>query len=203
MVGIKVNTDDKYAYITLNYRHIIENGWLDDLQYLCEPTEYHKKRVTVKVICPISVSREWNRHRSLSISEQSTRYCNYSKDKFENQLTFCIPHWIKEIKEGEYKANHEFPPMWKLDYYTESAWFDNLLVCEDTYMYLTKDHFCKSQEAREILPLCTATEVVYTGFVSDWKAFFKLRTAENAHPDIRKLAVELEKQFKQNELYKG
>ena len=48
MIGIKVKTDNKYAYVTLNYRHIVENGWLDDLKYLCEPTEYHEKRVTVK-----------------------------------------------------------------------------------------------------------------------------------------------------------
>ena len=51
MIGIKVNTDDKYAYVTMNYRHIIENEWLDDMRYVCEPTEYHEKRVTVKFMC--------------------------------------------------------------------------------------------------------------------------------------------------------
>ena len=48
MIGIKVKTDDKYAYVTMNYRHIVENNWLDDLQYLCEPTEHHEKRIGVR-----------------------------------------------------------------------------------------------------------------------------------------------------------
>ena len=63
MIGIKVKTDDKYAYITMNYRHIVENGWLDDLQYICEPTEYHEKRVAVKFICDRGVSHELVRHK--------------------------------------------------------------------------------------------------------------------------------------------
>jgi thymidylate synthase (FAD) len=190
----------KTYYITTNYRVILEGHREDDLQYMCEPTEHHAKRVTVRVKCPISVSREWNRHRTLSVSEQSSRYCNYSKDKFDNQVTFCIPYWIKEIKEGEYKVNHEFPSMWELDYCTEASWFHNLQNCENNYIYLTKDHFCKPQEAREVLPLCTATEVIYTGFMDDWKHFFELRCSENAHPDIRKLAIELQQQFKDKQL---
>ena len=58
MTGIKVNTDGKYAYVTMNYRHIVENGWLDDLQYLCEPTEHHEKRIGVRFICDRGVSHK-------------------------------------------------------------------------------------------------------------------------------------------------
>ena len=58
MIGIKVKTDDKYAYITMNYRHIVENDWLDDLQYICEPTEYHEKRISVRFICDRGVSHK-------------------------------------------------------------------------------------------------------------------------------------------------
>ena len=58
MTGIKVETDNKYAYVTLNYRHIVENNWLDDLQYICEPTEFHEKRYTVKFICDRGVSHK-------------------------------------------------------------------------------------------------------------------------------------------------
>ena len=65
MIGIKVKTDDKYAYVTMNYRHIVENDWLDDLKYLCEPTEYHKKRVCVRFICDRGVSHEYVRHKLL------------------------------------------------------------------------------------------------------------------------------------------
>jgi thymidylate synthase (FAD) len=177
-------------YITTNYRTILENQWENDLQYLCEPTEYHEKRVTVRVKCPISVSREWNRHRTLSVSEQSSRYCNYSKDKFNNEIIFCKPEWLIKLNSKGYTENNR-DSIHRFMYFLETA--------ENSYMYLL-DKGLKPQEAREILPLCTATEVVYTGFVSDWKAFFKLRTAENAHPDIRKLAIELEEQFKQKDL---
>ena len=58
MIGIKVKTDDKYAYVTMNYRHIVENGWLDDLQYICEPTEFHAKRITVHFVCDRGVSHK-------------------------------------------------------------------------------------------------------------------------------------------------
>ncbi len=68
MIGIKVNTDKKYAYVTMNYRHIIENGWLDDLQYICEPTEFHAKRVTVRFICDRGVSHEFVRHKILCVA---------------------------------------------------------------------------------------------------------------------------------------
>lgn len=74
MIGIKVKTDNKYAYVTLNYRHIVENDWLDDLKYLCEPTEYHEKRVTVRFITDRGVSHEFVRHRVFSFAQESTRY---------------------------------------------------------------------------------------------------------------------------------
>ena len=73
MIGIKVKTDDKYAYVTMNYRHIIENNWLDDLQYLCEPTEYHHKRYTVKFILDRAIANEFVRHRVFSFAQESTR----------------------------------------------------------------------------------------------------------------------------------
>lgn len=65
--------DKNGCYITTNYRVLVENNWLEDLKYLCEPTEYHKKRVSVMVTCAIGISREFNRHRTFSVSEQSTR----------------------------------------------------------------------------------------------------------------------------------
>lgn len=68
MIGIKVKTDKQFAYVTLNYRHLVENNWLEDLQYLCEPTEYHEKRVTVKFICDRGVSHEFVRHKILCVT---------------------------------------------------------------------------------------------------------------------------------------
>lgn len=82
---------DHYLYITTNFRVIVENDKYDDLQYMCEPEPEHERRITFKVVSSIGVSREFNRHRTMSVSEQSTRYCNYSKDKFGSELTYVIP----------------------------------------------------------------------------------------------------------------
>lgn len=202
-------------YITTNYRVILERHREEDLQYICEPTEYHDKRITVRVICPISVSREWNRHRAFSVSEKSTRYCNYSKDKFSNQLTFCIPYWLN-LPEGKaywhdicYRVGCTdegfgetvLPnnPRFEHDCDLVENFLKRIDFIEEGYMDLIKTG-CTAQEARELLPLCTSTEVVYTGFISDWKHFFGLRAAPNAHPDIKKLAVNLQEQFKSQHL---
>jgi thymidylate synthase (FAD) len=171
------STGESHVYITTNYRVLIEHNWLDDLQYLCEPTEYHEKRITVKFICPISISREFNRHRVNSMAEQSTRYCNYSKDKFDNEITFIKPYWYDDA-----------------DSYTKNEFDKGLQYAEGYYMFLI-DKGMKAQEAREILPLCTATELVHTAFVDDWKHFFFLRDAAPAHPQARELATPLHKEF--------
>lgn len=72
----------------------MENNWLDDLQYICESGKEHEKRITVKFVCDRGVSHEFVRHRVFSFAQESTRYCNYSKDKFGNELTFIIPCWV-------------------------------------------------------------------------------------------------------------
>lgn len=89
-----VKTGKKYAYITTNFRAIKEHGWEEDLKYLCEPTEFHEKRISVHITTSIGISRELNRHRCHSICEESSRYCNYSKAKFGNELTFIVPSWV-------------------------------------------------------------------------------------------------------------
>lgn len=187
----KVNVDKDTLYVTTNYRVLVENNWLGDLKYLCKPTEYHEKRVSVMVTCPIGISREFNRHRVFSISEQSTRYCNYSKDKFGVEITFVIPEWATNLT-PEYKS---------LDYsgldHNELVFLDSLAHAERSYMTMIRDG-ARPQEARDVLPLATATTVMYTGFVSDWKHFFELRTSAGAHPDARAIATPLAGKF--NEL---
>ena len=174
-------TINHVAYITTNYRVLVENGWLDDLQYQCEPTEYHEKRITVKFILPISISREFIRHRTASFAEQSTRYCNYSKSKFNGELTFIKPYWYDQYKE-EFESSCQ--------YY------------EDTYMMAIESGL-KAQEARELLPLCTKTELVMTAFISDWEHFFKLRCHSTAHPQARELAIPLKEEFIKKGLING
>ena len=166
-------------YVTTNLRVLVENNWLDDLHYVCEPTKYHAKRVMVRFICDRGVSHEIVRHRIMSFAQESTRYCNYSKDKFGQELTFIEPAW-------------EFPSSSIVN--TKERFETMLEEAEANYMELITLGF-KPQEARAILPNALKTEIVVTGFIDDWKHFFKLRCDNAAHPDIRKLALDLQKQF--------
>lgn len=97
-----INIHDNIKYITTNLRVLIELCCTGVFHFLCEPTEYHEKRVTVRFILPIGISREFCRHRVFSFAEQSTRYCNYNADKFNNELTFIIPYWAN-LKEARYQ----------------------------------------------------------------------------------------------------
>ena len=169
-------------YVTTNYRVLVENNWLDDLQYLCEPTEYHEKRITVRFICDRGVSHELVRHRVFSFAQESTRYCNYSKDKFGKELTFIKPSWWKE-EDNEVATLYIQP--WR-----------NI---ENCYLTLIENGI-KPQDARAILPNALKTEVVMTGFESDWDHFFELRCAKAAHPDMQKLANELKGKFHEKEV---
>lgn len=186
MIGIKVKTDNKYAYVTLNYRHIIENDWLNDLQYLCEPTEHHEKRVTVRFTTGVDISREFNRHRVNSIAEQSTRYCNFSKDKFNSEIACIIPH-----------AYLESNAMGGMDTEDIDVFCEALKQSEKAYFKLLELGW-KPENARKVLPLDLATELVHTAFVSDWNHFFDLRSRETtgkAHPDAKALAEPLMQEF--------
>lgn len=167
------------TYISTNYRHIIENNWLDDLKYLCEPTEYHEKRVCVKFTLPIGISREFVRHRTFSFMELSTRYVNMSSNKVGNEITFISP---------DFKPDFIGSPQ-----YLE--WIKALENAEKSYNNLIKMGY-KPQEARGVLPLDTKTELYMCGFIDDWKHFFKLRDDEqHAHPQAYELAHPLHEEF--------
>lgn len=184
-VNIILESDSPYsanyevAYITTNYRVLVENDWLDDLQYVCEPTEHHEKRITVKWTCDRGVSHEFVRHRVFSFAMESTRYCNYSKDKFGNELTFIIPTWYAEDPKNDKECcmNSEFELTCE--------------ECEKSYLRVLS-WGGKPQEARQYLPFSLKTELVMTGFESDWKHFFSLRSpkagATGVHPDAAYLA---------------
>ena len=182
---------DNCLYISSNYRVLIKNEWLDDLKYLCEPTEFHEKRICVRFNCSIGISRELNRHRVDSIAEMSTRYCNFSKDKFGNELTFVIPSHLNEEELKKYGPYHTVVRNKKS---AESIFIANLNNAEKDYLDLI-DSGWKAQQARDILPLATATEVNHCAFVSDWKHFFDLRDSKYAHPDMYQLAKPLHEEF--------
>lgn len=166
----KHETVGKYLYVTTNLRVIKENNLEGLMQYICEPTKYHHRRTTVKFILPIGISREFCRHRVFSFSEQSTRYCNFSLDRFNNEITFIKPYWLDPENKDTYEIFMDSCRNSELNY----------------FQLITKD--CKPQGARDILPLSTKSELIMTGFNEDWKEFFKLRNHPTAHPDAQHLA---------------
>jgi thymidylate synthase (FAD) len=207
------------CYITTNFRVLVENGWLDDLEYLCEPTEYHEKRVTVKFVTDQGILREFTRHRVFSFAVESTRYCNYSKNKFDNEITYILPPWIDETTFpsnisfhcsddwGALMCEHyyDFTEEGKKDWDGSKADIHNFLFvldsCEQMYLSLIKQGWT-AQQARNILPLATKCDIIMTGFVSDWKHFFNLRalgTTGAPHPQAKEIAEPLMQEFiKQN-----
>lgn len=189
---IKVNHYYDTVFITTNYRVLIENNWLKDLKYICEPTVFHEKRVTVHFVCDRGVSHEFVRHRVMSFAQESTRYCNYSKDKFDNQVTFVIPSWCNSLIEGSEQKYFTFEIN-----RDEVVFMDALQNAQNSYLSLLKLGW-KPQEARAVLPNSLKTELVVTGFTSDWNHFFDLRargTTGAPHPQAKELAEPLMREF--------
>ena len=197
----QTNYDGSYLYVTTNYRVLVENGWLYALDYQCEPTVLHEKRITVKFICDRGVSHEFVRHRVFSFAQESTRYCNYSKDKFGNEVTFIIPNWVNHIEYDKYYGvpyNNACAIVRPLENNTEALayyyYFYALRYAEDHYFKLLSLGWTP-QQARTVLPNSLKTELIMSGFISDWKHFFKLRCNSTAHPQARELAVPLKEEF--------
>ena len=134
------------------------------------------EKVTVMFVIDRGVSHELVRHRIAAYSQESTRYCNYSKDKFSNEATFIMPYFYDGRSE-EYEA-------WK-----ESCW-----QAEKNYLKLLKQG-STPQEARSVLPSSLKTEIVTTFNMREWRHFFKLRASKESHPQIRQVAIPLVKEF--------
>jgi len=194
-------------FVTTNYRELVKNGWLEDLKYICPPTEHHDMRIMARFIIDKGISHEFVRHRVFSFAQESTRFCNYSKDKFDNQLTFIIPSHFKTVKWSSDEELLKVYPKEKLDrfnhYYAEDSlendWIISMLTLEIMYLdYIAAG--MKPQQARSVLPHAIKTELVMTGFIEDWEHFFDLRMSSKAHPDACKVATELCKEFREKHL---
>lgn len=132
------------------------------------------EKVTVKIITDRGVSHEIVRHRLASYSQESTRYCNYSQDKFGNELTFINNSWMNEN--------------------AREVWLDGLEDIEDDYFQMLEEG-ATPQDARGILPNSLKTEMYVTMNFRAWRHFIKLRADKTAHPQIRELAAALYKVF--------
>ena len=204
----KVNTINNWDYITTNLRVLFEENILDCLKYITEPTEHHVKRYTFSVITDIGVTREMNRHRaSMSIAEESTRYCCYNSNKFGNELTYVKPAWESKDKPliggpfAEFRSDealfhellteikHGFNAQWTAKTY----YIFGLLASEFAYMGMRSNGEVVDK-CRQVLNLNTKTQAVYTAFSDDWNHFLKLR-ADNvsgkAHPNIQLVAKKI------------
>lgn len=201
-----------YVYVTTNLRVIIENYAADTLDYIDETPNcpYYMPRTTVCFITNIGASRELNRHRVNSVSEESTRYCAYDKGKFGNGITVAKLPWIPYVdpndeghdyNEGFFNDNEIFDNNTIEEQYTDNwtaiDWFFyGLQICDLVYRK-TRELGWTAQQAREILPLNTKTQVVHTAFVDDWEHWIALRSNEisgKVHPMMSELAKQLVKQ---------
>lgn len=187
-------------FITTNLRVIVENFDENVREKILDhsvmnPYPEHERRITVHFTCQRAISAEFNRHRKDSMMERSSRYCNFSKDKFGNEIGIVKPDWVENPYEGEHLdflgyvqalANYGSGEWKKFDY-----WVFANLACEWSYMNLL-ELGCKPEEARDILPMDLQTELYHTAFISDWIHFFKLRAWESKgnrpHPEAKKLA---------------
>jgi thymidylate synthase (FAD) len=135
------------------------------------------EKITVRIICDRGVTHEIVRHRLASYSQESTRYCNYSKDKFGNEITVIKPLFWEEGSE-KYEE-------WKKACENAEKSYFKLLEMDAT-----------PQEARSILPNSLKTEIVVTFNLREWRHFFTLRTSPKAHPQMREIAIPLLEEFK-------
>lgn len=180
-------------YVTTNYRVIKEHHWEDDLQYLCEPTEYHHKRYTIHMILDRGVMDEFRTHVGLSHLAESTRYCNYSKDKFGSEVTFIKPCWCN-IPEGDYDTPDYIPDRLPRIGAAESGLIDALQYAEYYYFFLLSEGWTP-QQARSVLPLSIKSELISCGFEDVWTNFFYRRDAPDAHPMAQEIAKPMHQKF--------
>jgi thymidylate synthase (FAD) len=208
----KVACDDEgYIYVTTNLRVLFENGWMDDLKYWCEPTEYHERRYQVRFQVDRFTGEEFLRHRVASFNRESTRYVLYTKEKFGGgSIKYIIPVWMldetnmkeieahKELSINDFcqqVINHEEGHGAMTDVF---AWMFALKACEWSYCKLTNDFGWQAQQARTVLPCAISSPLIKTAFLSDWIHFFKLRaigTTGKPHPQAYELAQPLMEEF--------
>lgn len=159
------------SYLEFKRNNVAENLKIDSHIIKDLPNELNEyKRFTFKVITQISTSRELNRVSPNNIAERSTRYCNYSKDKFGNQICICKPYYYDNLEIAD-----------------QLAFINRMSEYEGNYLNRISRGW-KPEDAREFLPLCTATEVVYTYNVREWRHIIDLRyygITGKSHPNAK------------------
>ena len=184
--------NESICYITTNYRYYLELCKYDKgvPEYL-DPSDnpLYPRRYTVHMILDRGVMDEFRTHVGLSHLAESTRYCNYSKDKFNNEVTFVIPSWCDSLVEG---SKQEYSPF---EINRDEVEFMNALQnAQNSYLSLLKMGWTP-QQARSVLPLGIKSELISCGFEDAWKNFFYRRDAPDAHPMAQEIAKPMHKEF--------
>lgn len=213
--------ENNVVYVTTNLRVVVENNWMDDLYYFCEPTEYHEKRVMVKFTMDRFTGEEFLRHRKASFNRESTRYITFTKEKFGGgSIKFILPPWLKESDNGELLSDEQEEKIWRMNNNFEDMcgqifnlssngeleevfkaldyWIFALKATEWSYNNLVNKCNWQAQQARTVLPCAINSPLIMTAFISDWKHFFNLRaigTTGAPHPQAKELAEPLMQDF--------
>lgn len=151
------------------------------------------EKITIRMICDIGVYKDLTRHRFGSFSIESTRYCNYGKDKFDNEIKFIEPVFYTPGMMEEYND-----PIKKNDCLKTQYWERCMKFIESDYMDMTNIVSAKPDELRMLLPHSTAAEVTMTANIREWRHILGLRCSKAAHPAIRQLLIPLLLKFKED-----
>jgi len=163
------------------FKKVHRNNWtkIDDINTLIPEEQWMHGWKSIKFICDRGVSHEIVRHRDSSYAQESTRYCNYSKDKFDNNITVIDPLMFDgeaELQSVERNKYH--------------VWRDAIKASEKAYFELL-ELGATPQEARSVLGNSLKTEIIMTAHNYEWGHFFELRCDKAAHPQMRELALPL------------
>jgi thymidylate synthase (FAD) len=150
--------------------------------------------ISVRFICDRGFSHELVRHRLASFCQESTRYCNYSKDKFGNEITVIQPIFVNNDETEKFfinDKNYAYLSVKDISYH----WWRSCIKAEKSYFEMLE---CGAtpQDARSVLPNSLKTEIIITANLREWMHIFELRCSEKAHPSMRELMIPLKEEFK-------
>lgn len=200
----KTNFDTHESFVTTNFRVVVDllgDDWEKFLErHMVDYDDRFERRVTVKMTTSLHVYKDLTRHRKASFAIESTRFCNYSKDKFGNELTFIKPVWIKDYAiyflpfskggKGDYSIIHlKDKNITDEENAVIHRFIEHLADVEREYVFYTT-HGWQAQQAAEVLPQCVKADVIMTATVSEWDYIFDLRargTTGAPHPEVKRI----------------
>ena len=201
----KFNLDKDYNYVTTNLRVLVENNRLDDLNYWSEPTDMHEKRYTFRLVTDRAIANEIVRHRLFSFAQESTRFVDYSNEKYGTDIAYIMPDWFPNATLQQQEA---FMQMMKdtedLYFALRGKWDER--KPDKRFKTGFKDNPLTPQQARAVFPLCLKTELCITGYVTDWRFFLDLRLfgkTGKPHPQIVELSEKIVEQMKEAGIYES